>query len=64
MKPPKDLNKLFNRNFGDNFEDNFDRNFNRVATGIGIWSVISMLASLGFLGLLIYVAAHFLAKVW
>ena len=44
--------------------NDFDRNFKRAATGFGIWWVFSALASLAVLGVLAYVAFHFIMKVW
>lgn len=53
----------FDRNFDRNF-DQMGRNIKRAGAAMAVWGVISTLLSLGLLGLLIYVAHHFIAKVW
>jgi len=52
-------------------DPDFDREFNamgrrirQTGTAIAVWGVFSTLLGLAFLGLLIYVAHHFLMKVW
>ena len=56
-------NNDFDRNFAKRTAD-FDRNFKRAATGFGIWWVFSAVLSLAVLGVLAYVAFHFIMKVW
>ena len=63
---PKDTNK-----FADDLFANHDKHFNSVfkiaKTGMGlivaIW-VMGVLVSLTLIGLIVYVAAHFISKVW
>ncbi len=54
-------------NFGFPSDPNFDRGFRTVKRGVGCFGfafLIQALIGLGLVGLVIYVAAHFLAKVW
>jgi hypothetical protein len=56
--------KLSNSSFLNNIDSDMDKKFNKTKnTFITIW-IISALISLGFLGAIIFVAMHFVAKVW
>jgi hypothetical protein len=53
---------LSNSSFLNNID--MDKKFNKTKnTFITIW-IISALVSLGFLGVIIFVAMHFIVKVW
>ena len=47
-----------------NFFKGMDKEIQSVKKGIGIVAVVSTLASLSLLGLVVFVLAHFLAKIW
>ena len=59
MFPNNDFDREFNKRSAD-----FDRNFKTAATGFGIAWVFSALLSLALLAALVFVAYHFISKVW
>lgn len=64
MSRPNDpFNSFGHSSFNDSFNASF-RTAKRVGGAIGCLWVLCVLGGLGLLGALIYVAVHFLAKVW
>ncbi len=63
---PNDNNYGYDFNKGEfnKRSEDFDRNFKKAAAGVGIAWVISALMSFAFLIALVYVAYHFISKVW
>lgn len=59
MFPNNDFDREFNKRSAE-----FDRNFKTAATSFGIAWVFSALLSLSVLGVLAYVAYHFISKAW